>query len=141
MATTPLPAGDEDFEPADLALRRKTHQTIRRVTRDLEERIHPNTAIAAIMELTTAFAHRLPEAATDASRRAVREAVEAVIFLLNPMAPHLTEELWERLGGEALLVNTPWPECDEDLAREEQVLVVLQVNGKLRGRARSSRRA
>ena len=134
LVTTPLPAGNEDFAPDDVALRRKTHQTIRRVTRDLAERIHPNTAIAAIMELTTAFSHRLPAAATEASRRAVREAVEAVIALLNPMAPHLTEELWERLGGKTILVNTPWPECDEELAREEQVLVVLQVNGKLRGR-------
>ena len=134
LVSTPVPAGDEDFAPEDVALRRKTHQTIRRVTRDLAERIHPNTAIAAVMELTTAFSHRLPEAVSEASRRAVREAVEAVVSLLNPMAPHLTEELWERLGGKALLVETPWPECDEDLAREEQVLVVLQVNGKLRGR-------
>jgi leucyl-tRNA synthetase len=131
---TPLPAGDEEFAPEDVALRRKTHQTIRRVTRDLAERIHPNTAIAAIMELTSAFSHRLPEAASEASRRAVREAVEAVVSLLNPMAPHLTEELWERLDGETMLVETPWPQCDDDLAREEQVLVVLQVNGKLRGR-------
>jgi len=86
------------------------------------------------MELTSAFSHRLPEAVSEASRRTVREAAETVISLLNPMAPHLTEELWERLGGETMLVETPWPECDEDLAREEQVLVVLQVNGKLRGR-------
>ena len=117
LASTPLPVGDEDFAPEDVALRRKTHQTIRRVTRDLEERIHPNTAIAAIMELTSAFSHRLPEAAGEASRRAVREAAETVISLLNPMAPHLTEELWERLGGGAMLVETPWPACDEDLAR------------------------
>ncbi len=134
LATTPLPTGRETLAPEDTALRRKTHQTIRRVTRDLGERIHPNTAIAAIMELTTAFAARLGKAEEEGSRRVVREAAETVLSLLNPMAPHLTEELWERLGGAATLVETPWPECDEDLAREEQVLVVLQVNGKLRGR-------
>ena len=98
LAETPLPTGEESFEPADLALRRKTHQTIRKVTHDIEERIHPNTAIAAIMELTGALGARLSRAATDGARRSVREAVETVISLLNPMAPHLTEELWERLG-------------------------------------------
>ena len=134
LVGTRRPTGREAFEPADIELRRKTHQTIRRVTRDLADRIHPNTAIAAIMELTGAVLDRLPAATAKGSRRAVREAVEAVVSLLNPMAPHLTEELWERLGGDGTLVDTPWPECDEELAREEQVLVVLQVNGKLRGR-------
>ena len=141
LVSTPLPTGEEDFAPADLALRRKTHQTIRRVTRDLQERIHPNTAIAAIMELTTALSRRLPEAAAEGARRAAREAVEAVVSLLNPMAPHITEELWERLGGGQTLVNSPWPECDGELARDEQALVVLQVNGETPWTARSPRRA
>lgn len=134
LASESPPEGGEEFSREDLELRRKTHQTIRRVTRDLGERLHPNTAIAAIMELHRAASAFLPGAETSASRRAAREAVEAVVSLLNPMAPHLTEELWERLGNERTLVDSPWPSWDEDLARDEVVVVVLQVNGRLRGR-------
>lgn len=134
LASESPPEGGEEFSRKDLELRRKTHQTIRRVTRDLGERLHPNTAIAAIMELHRAASAFLPGAETSASRRAAREAVEAVVSLLNPMAPHLTEELWERLGNERTLVDSPWPTWDEDLARDEVVVVVLQVNGRLRGR-------
>lgn len=134
LASESPPEGGEEFSREDLELRRKTHQTIRRVTRDLGERLHPNTAIAAIMELHRAVSAFLPGAETSASRRAAREAVEAVVSLLNPMAPHLTEELWERLGNERTLVDSPWPTWDEDLARDEVVVVVLQVNGRLRGR-------
>ncbi len=134
LASESPPEGGEEFSREDLELRRKTHQTIRRVTRDLGERLHPNTAIAAIMELHRAASAFLPGAETSASRRAAREAVEAVVSLLNPMAPHLTEELWERLGNERTLVDSPWPGWDEDLARDEVVVVVLQVNGRLRGR-------
>ena len=134
LASESPPEGGEEFSREDLELRRKTHQTIRRVTRDLGERLHPNTAIAAIMELHRAVSAFLPGAETSASRRAAREAVEAVVSLLNPMAPHLTEELWERLGNERTLVDSPWPGWDEDLARDEVVVVVLQVNGRLRGR-------
>ena len=134
LASGSPPEGGGEFSREDLELRRKTHQTIRRVTRDLGERLHPNTAIAAIMELHRAVSAFLPEAETPASRYAAREAVEAVVSLLNPMAPHLTEELWERLGHERTLVDSPWPSWDEDLARDEVVVVVLQVNGRLRGR-------
>lgn len=134
LASESPPEGGEEFSREDLAMRRKTHQTIRRVTRDLGERLHPNTAIAAIMELHRAVSAFLPGAETPASRRAAREAVEAVVSLLNPMAPHLTEELWERLGNERTLVDSPWPSWDEDLARDEVVVVVVQVNGRLRGR-------
>ena len=131
---TGRPTGEEAFSDGDLALRRRTHQTIRRVTRDLGERIHPNTAIAGIMELLRAVSAFLPGAASEPSRRAAREAVETVVSLLNPMAPHLTEELWERLGHRETLVDAAWPAWDPDLAREEFVVVVLQVNGRLRGR-------
>ncbi len=134
LAPTPPPAGDETFDAEDLVLRRRTHQTIAAVTRDLGERLHPNTAIARIMELTSALQARMPKVTTEAARRAAREAAETILMLLNPMAPHLTEELWERLGGQGMLVNAPWPECDEELAREEEVEVPVQVNGKLRGR-------
>ncbi len=139
LPETGLPAGDDAFTAGDVALRRKTHQTIRRVSRDLGERIHPNTAIAAVMELWNAALARLPQAGSGPARRAVREAVETVVSLLNPMAPHLTEELWERLGHQTPLLDSPWPECDEELAREESVLIVAQVNGKLRGRIEAPR--
>ncbi len=134
LASAGRPAGDESFDAEDLALRRRTHQTIAAVTRDLGERIHPNTAIARIMELANALHARIPETKTEPARRVAREAAETILMLLNPMAPHLTEELWERLGEERMLVTAPWPECDEELAREQEIEVPVQVGGKLRGR-------
>ena len=85
----------------------------------------------ALARLVSAEASR---ASAEPSRRAVREAVETVVSLLNPMAPHLTEELWERLGYRESLVDAPWPTWDEELAREEVVVIVLQVDGRVRGR-------
>ena len=86
------------------------------------------------MELPGALAARIPRARTEPARRAVREAAETVVSLLNPMAPHLAEELWERLGNSAMLADAPWPVWDEELLREDEVLIILQINGKLRGR-------
>ncbi len=127
-------AGDDLAEPI-VALHRKTHQTIRKVTRDMED-FHFNTAIAAIMELvnaTRSFVDALGDEPRGNEGLAIAEALEAVTVLLGPMVPHFAEELWERAGGEGTLFATAWPGYDEDAAREDVVTIAVQVNGKLRG--------
>ncbi len=122
------PAGDVD-EPL---LRQKTHQTIKKVTDDVGgERFHFNTAIASIMELVNAI-YSSPSLAK-APSAAVREAVEAVVRLMAPFAPHLAEELWLRLGHHELLATHAWPAFDPEIAQKKRVPYPVQVNGKLRG--------
>jgi leucyl-tRNA synthetase len=115
------------------ALRRKTHQTIRRVTNDLE-RFHFNTAISALMELVNAMTEADEQSADPAFRAAYSEACERLALLLAPFTPHLAEELWERLGHDESIHLASWPAWDEEAAREEEITVVVQVNGKLRDR-------
>jgi leucyl-tRNA synthetase len=114
---------------SDRKLLRKLHQTIQKVTQDIDERMHQNTAISAIMELvntvTDLFASTSPATA--------RQAQIAIVQLLNPFAPHITEELWKLMGNTTMLCNEAWPQFQEDLAREEEATVVVQVSGKLRG--------
>jgi leucyl-tRNA synthetase len=118
-----------------LALRRKTHHTIQRVTVDIGERIHLNTAVAAIMELINAAAPLAErEDADEGTLWALREAFETLARLLSPFAPHFCEELWQRLGGEGLVSHARWPQAIPALLAEENVTVVVQVNGKLRAR-------
>ena len=122
--STGLPGGD-----ADRKLLRKTHQTIRKVTQDIDERMHQNTAISAIMELVNVTT----ELAASASPDAARQAQETIVHLLNPFAPHITEELWAQSARTQMLCAQPWPEFNEELAREEEATVVVQIGGKLRG--------
>jgi leucyl-tRNA synthetase len=122
--------------PAPAAeLRRKVHQTIDRVTRDVEARIQLNTAVAALMELTNEIHHL--EAAVCGSAQgmaALREALDTLVLLLGPFTPHVCEEMWERLGHEGGLARAGWPAFDADAAREDEVELAVQVNGKVRGR-------
>jgi leucyl-tRNA synthetase len=127
----PLPA---ELPEAARELRRKVHQTIERVTRDVEERIQLNTAVAALMELKNELMRLEPELQQGASREVLREAIETLLRLLNPFTPHVCEELWARLGHDEALVRTAWPESDEAAAREDAVELAVQVNGKVRGR-------
>jgi leucyl-tRNA synthetase len=117
------------------ALRRKTHQTIRKVTADIEERFHFNTAISSVMELVNAL-YQLPRPPRDdeTGLAVVRETVEAVIVLLAPIVPHVTEELWAMIGGKGPLVDVRWPDFDHAVASEEKITIVLQINGKVRSR-------
>jgi leucyl-tRNA synthetase len=125
----------EGLSEAETALRRKTHRTILRVTEDLDRRMHFNTAIAAIMELVNELSAFQNEGMASAARRACcREGLETVVRLLNPFAPHFTEEVWEQLGGRASLARAPWPLADLQLAEEPRLEVVVQVNGRLRGK-------
>ncbi|MBI5343028.1 MAG: leucine--tRNA ligase [Deltaproteobacteria bacterium] len=116
-------------------IRQVTHRTLKKVTGDIEERYHYNTAISAIMEMVN-FLYLVEEKEWEAAETAaaLREAVEILLLMLSPFAPHVAEELWERIGCAGLACRQPWPEADEELARAEEVLVVVQINGKLRAR-------
>jgi leucyl-tRNA synthetase len=137
------------FDEAERSMRRKTHGTIRRVTQDIDPRVHLNTAVAALMELVNelyAFCeHRgvrpqatddeLPAVVERAETAAVlREAIEALVLMLSPFTPHMCEELWEHLGHGGGVVAAGWPVCDDEAARDESIEIPVQVNGKVRGR-------
>jgi leucyl-tRNA synthetase len=115
-------------------LRRKVHQTIEKVTHDIEERIQLNTAVAALMELKNEILRVEAEVQAGPGREVLREALETLILLLNPFTPHVCEELWARLGHQQSLVRTAWPAFDAAAAREDAVELAVQVNGKVRGR-------
>jgi len=120
------------------AFRRTVHETIQRVTVDIERDLHFNTAVSAIMELVNAL-HAFEQSSLDggpaAERRALlREAVDTLLLLLAPFCPHLAEELWERLGRAGSVVEQSWPEPDPDALTREEVTVVVQVDGKVRSR-------
>jgi len=108
--------------PAEKALAKVVHATIKKVSEDIEA-LAFNTAIAQMMVCCNAL--------TAANPRPV-SAVRALLSVLNPFAPHLSEELWERLGGEGLLAEVAWPSYDPALLVEEEVEMPVQVNGKLR---------
>ena len=144
-----IPACGADCTDAERALRRKTHDTIRRVTGDVEERMHLNTAVSSLMELVNelyAFsegtAHGAPSRAEAAAGRveraqtiaALREAIDALVVMLSPFAPHTAEELWQMLGHVGGLAKATWPSFDPAVAKADEVVVPVQVNGKLRGR-------
>src|SRR5262249_28815454 len=153
LAATP----DADFSELELddahrKLRRKTHQTIGRLTADLYPRVHLNTAVSALMELVNelyAFGDQVGVVrqgrrsdegggiAIDAppeTMAVLKEAVSALVLMLSPFTPHLSEELWEMLGNEDGVVAAGWPSFDEDVAKAEEIVVPVQVNGKVRAR-------
>ena len=119
------------------AIRQKTHQTISKVTEDIEQRFHFNTAISAVMELmneVTAYLneYEIPGKDQHGAWAVLREAIDAVLILLCPMVPHITDELWHLLGCQRSISLEPWPVADMDVARADTVNIAVQVNGKLR---------
>jgi len=134
--TLPMFAGvgapvPEELSAEGRTLRRTVHKTIRKVTEDIDGRFHFNTAIAAVMELVNALQAFEPKAGNVA---VVKEAVESVVRLLAPFVPHFSQELWAELGHAESLEEAGWPGYDEEAARDEEITVVIQVNGKLRGK-------
>lgn len=115
-------------------LRHKVHRTIKKVTDDIE-RFHFNTAISAIMELVNEINNSAVKDQDDeASKKVMREAIETVILLLSPFVPHISEELWQALGYNESIIKHPWPDYDLEAIQEEEILIVIQINGKLRDR-------
>jgi leucyl-tRNA synthetase len=145
-------AGELELDEAERALRRKTHDTIRRVTHDLDPRVHLNTAVSAMMELVNelyqfcdrpgcGLSIRRADAAAGAgvverteTVTVLKEAVEALVLMLSPFAPHMAEELWERIGHAGGISWAAWPTFDPDVAKAEEIVVPVQVNGKVRAR-------
>ena len=142
-----------DLNDEERALRRKTHDTIRRVTADLDPRVHLNTAVSALMELVNelyAFCAKSdclrigPQndeaaAAVGVVERAatvavLKEAVEALVRMISPFTPHMAEELWEMLGHPGGVVAAGWPAFDEAVAKAQEIVVPVQINGKVRAR-------
>jgi leucyl-tRNA synthetase len=127
-------AGDgADLEDPAKGLWRKTHQTIRKVTEDIEGSWQFNTAIAAVMELSNTFGGAAREGGGQGPAVA-RFALESMVRLLAPFVPHVAEELWTALGHEPSVLDAGWPACDEAACAEEELEIPIQVNGKLRGR-------
>jgi leucyl-tRNA synthetase len=130
------------------ALYRKTHQTIKKVAEDIERDFHFNTAIAAMMELVNEISGsgdiKIPsplvgEGKGEGEKKAnqasvIKAALEALIILLSPFAPHICDELWLMLGNKGSVINIAWPQYNEDAIKAEEMLIVIQINGKVRGR-------
>ncbi len=131
LVAEPAALEDRTSDPGTRELRRLTHQTIRRVTADIE-RFGFNTLIARLMELATGFARAREQGPVD--RVAWNEGVGSLVLLTAPVAPHIAEELWERLGNRYSVHLQAWPAFDPELAREDEVEVAVQVNGKVRDR-------
>lgn len=114
----------------EVILQRKTHQTIKKVLQDIFDRNQYNTAIAALMELSNTITTQIDK--SDQQSACLKEAIETLIALLNPMAPHLCEELWSMLGHTNLLAHGPFPTYNEQLAQEQEFKIGVQINGKIR---------
>jgi len=116
----------------DSPLFRKVHQTIRKVTQDIERDYHFNTAIASMMELLNDITAFKPE--TDAEYATAAHALQVLVLLLGPFSPHIAEELWESIGGTTSLFDQQWPEWNDEYAQENEIELVVQINGKVRAK-------
>jgi leucyl-tRNA synthetase len=127
----------EEYEPNTIEaqavkeLERFTHQTIKKVTGDMD-RLRLNTMIAGLMELTN-YLNKVKESA-NVSKKDWQNSIESLVIMIAPTAPHLAEELWHRLGHSGSIHNHHWPQWDEVLAKDDEITLVVQVNGKLRDR-------
>jgi len=125
-----------DFSQArakEKILVRKTHQTLKRVTNDFESRWHFNTSIALIMELVNEIVAQEP-LDQDISPAILKRVLATMVLMLSPMTPHIAEEMWSMLGSSGTISREKWPAYREDLTREEQVEIIVQINGRLRGK-------
>lgn len=124
------------LSPQASSLLRKTHQTIKRVTIDIEREFHFNTAIAALMELVNEISgfEKVDREAHNEDLYVLRYSIVTTLLLLSPFCPHITEELWEAIGCKPSILEQRWPEWDETIAREEELELVIQVNGKVRSK-------
>jgi len=128
-------SGVSGLSPEARAIQRKLHQTIKRVSDDFQGRWHFNTCISAIMELVNVLYGAEDAIARKAvPARFLAEVQRDLVLLLAPFAPYLAHELWEMLGEKGSLLRAPWPKYDAELAKEEEIEIPVQINGKLRGR-------
>jgi leucyl-tRNA synthetase len=131
------PKVNEEALNSDLkALNRKIHETVKKVTNDIEDRFHFNTAISAVMELVNEVYRYMSDTKeiSEGAWSVIRETAEKTILLLAPVVPHITEELWHMLGHDGYLIQTGWPGYNEGALEKDTKLVVVQVNGKVRSK-------
>ena len=124
-----------DFEglgEAQQAMRLKLHETIKKVSDDFGRRLTFNTAIAANMELLNSVGKFDDDSATGIAIR--QETFESMVLMLSPIIPHLCHQLWQDLGHDSVIIDCPWPQYDEAALVQETIEMVIQVNGKLRGK-------
>ena len=128
--------GIAEFSDNARALRRKTHQTIHRISNDIGTRMNFNTGVAALMELTNEIYDfdKKVDGSNAGDLFALKEAMEALVKMLAPFTPHIAEELWSSLGHSDFVVIAPWPEYDAELAKEDALEIPVQINGKMSGR-------
>jgi leucyl-tRNA synthetase len=124
----------DQLEEDSRALFKKTHATIKKVTRDIEDRFHFNTAISAVMELVNTMYGIDPADKNFQKAEVMRLSIESVALLLSPIVPHFAEELWEALGFDTSILLASWPSYREDALVKDEHLIVVQVNGKLRSK-------
>ena len=132
----PFDGPPELLEEGLKALLRKIHLTIRKVTRDIEERFHFNTAVSAVMELLNDMGLVVRASNRPHQAEVMRLALESLTLMLAPIVPHIAEELWRRLGHSESILRAAWPQWREEAIEQETLLIVVQVNGKLRSRLR-----
>jgi leucyl-tRNA synthetase len=130
----PFQGSADSLDDPEKALYRKIHQTIYRVTRDIDDRFHFNTAISAVMELVNVMSATKQGDVNEDSLAVMRLAMNTVVLLLSPIVPHFTEELWSILGNTSAVLKEPWPVFSESALEKDELLIVVQVNGKLRGK-------
>lgn len=134
-----IKGGRYDFGTLGPLLRnviRKLHQTVRKVSTDIEAYHHLNTAIAAVMEFLNLLYDAEKEVSwgEEATRAVMRDAVEKMLLMLTPFTPHICEELWARIGNKPSICSESWPQFDPELAREEELVIVVQIDGKVRAK-------
>jgi len=115
---------------SDARVLRKLHQTLRKITADFDTRWHFNTSIAAMMELVNELYAEEPRI----SAQAMGQTIEILTFMLAPFAPYIAQELWDEQGRSGPVFKQPWPDFDPDLAKETEIEIPVQINGKLRSR-------
>jgi leucyl-tRNA synthetase len=125
---------DALLAPPMRALFKKVHQTTYKVTHDIEDRFHFNTAISAVMELVNMFSGEAIQPTSDEEAGVIRFGLERIALLLSPIVPHFSEEIWELLGHAPSILQTPWPSYREEALVRDEWVIVIQVNGKLRSR-------
>ncbi len=125
--------GASELSGADRDIFRRLHETIKKVTEDLEERQMFNTAISAIMELTNDVNDYLKEA-DEVDVSLLRMIVEEILIMLAPFAPHFTEEIWQKLGNDFSIHEKEWPKYSEEALKKDEIEVVIQINGRVRDR-------
>jgi len=132
--TKPFNGSPDQLDDDSRALFKKNHATIKKVTRDIEDRFHFNTAISAVMELVNTMYGIDFDDQNSQKAEVMRLSMESVALLLSPIVPHFAEELWEALGFDTSILLAPWPSYREDALIKDELLIVVQVNGKLRSK-------